>query len=1145
MLSRSLCAFFILLFFFNTDVSATDLGGISGQIRVYSFQENAIGFTVEAVDSNENVIASAVTDTYGMYELSGITASQVFLRIPEQFGYKKTFYNGSELVSNATPVTIIPNGVVQGINVELEELLVPPDSDLDNIRDAEEVILGADGYRTNPADTDTDGDTLSDMEETTLGSDAYFTNPTADDTDNDSISDSIDSIPALSYIKVYVTHGALPSESTTIVAEVRDLYYNLIDKNDIEFSLHCSGSAVFANSINTGTLVSGGATSTVIVRTSGGIVSIDVSSPIVEDVIIQPSDSALLGLLAFSSATPFYPSQIPVSPMGGEIDTLVQYVDDFARNVPMGISFTHFGTSYTHADLHSNGFITFDLFSGIPTEAFFEQMYTNDPIPDVTIPNAFIAPYWDDLDIEAHGTGKLFYTTQNTIAGTVFRVKWIDHGIYDSREPVNASLTFQALLYEHSNLIMFSYEKLVDGTTHTANGSSATIGVENSTGEIGIQVSYNTVGITEGSVIILSTQADPTAHFLPYDGDYDNDGLSNGEERTVSFTDPVNPDSDGDTLPDKWEYENSLNPNFSGGLHGADGDYDNDGLTNSDELFYLTAANNIDSDNDGLSDGDEVFEYKTIPNIADTDGDTLIDGEEINFGSDGFRSNPLEMDSDNDGINDNVDSIPVFARLVIIEPSNVSIGNPDPDPVKFQLWSLDGDLLTPVDDLVIEAHVSGDAFFGTTAEQGTILSGGGTNTITVQLRSGEAYIKVRDFTEEEVFFYASDSFSSGVRFPMQSAGYETIPCQFVDIADPDNLLSLTGDDVSLNINLPAGFFFRFFGELYSSINPLKVSSNGYMTFSSYGTSVSNRDIPYHGQNDPDAYFAPYWDDLVVPSDSVYAAVTGQYPSRRMTVQWNNVVLASNQQLTLNFQVVVYELDSLIEFNYAVMSADGSSATIGIENASGDSGVRIGYNTAVLTSYSSYALFDGDVPSMQFINGDHDGDGLSDLDEINNYGTDPGLKDTDGDGLEDDDEILVYNTDPSEQDPDNDGLTDFQEKFDYYTDPFDSDSDNDSFSDSQEVTAGTDPNDPLSYLHITRIYQNMATQAIVIEWSSVPGKEYNVYATSGSFGTDYILLENNVIASDSETSYSDEGDVLKGILHPKDEPSRLYKIIVAP
>ena len=43
--------------------------------------------------------------------------------------------------------------------------------------------------------------------------------------------------------------------------------------------------------------------------------------------------------------------------------------------------------------------------------------------------------------------------------------------------------------------------------------------------------------------------------------DFDGDGLSNLDEITIYHTDPLNPDTDGDGLPDGWEVAHNLNPN--------------------------------------------------------------------------------------------------------------------------------------------------------------------------------------------------------------------------------------------------------------------------------------------------------------------------------------------------------------------------------------------------------------------------------------------------------------------------------------------------------------------------------------------------------------------------------------------------------
>ncbi|WP_028866621.1 LruC domain-containing protein [Psychromonas hadalis] len=89
--------------------------------------------------------------------------------------------------------------------------------------------------------------------------------------------------------------------------------------------------------------------------------------------------------------------------------------------------------------------------------------------------------------------------------------------------------------------------------------------------------------------------------------------------------------------------------------------------------------------------------------------------------------------------------------------------------------------------------------------------------------------------------------------------------------------------------------------------------------------------------------------------------------------------------------------------------------------------------------------------------DSDGDGLSDMDEINILGTDPMDSDSDNDGLTDREEITIYQSDPQLVDTDNDGLTDLEEAVIYHSDPTLIDSDNDGFTDFDEVMfTKTDP-----------------------------------------------------------------------------------------
>lgn len=98
--------------------------------------------------------------------------------------------------------------------------------------------------------------------------------------------------------------------------------------------------------------------------------------------------------------------------------------------------------------------------------------------------------------------------------------------------------------------------------------------------------------------------------------DTDNDGLSDYIEISLLSTDPLKEDTDSNGISDGYE------------------DYDNDGLTNLEEIRLGTNPVENDSDEDGLNDAEELQNYGTDPKNADTDGDGVSDGKEIELGTD-------------------------------------------------------------------------------------------------------------------------------------------------------------------------------------------------------------------------------------------------------------------------------------------------------------------------------------------------------------------------------------------------------------------------------------------------------------------------------------------------------------------------------
>jgi len=169
----------------------------------------------------------------------------------------------------------------------------------------------------------------------------------------------------------------------------------------------------------------------------------------------------------------------------------------------------------------------------------------------------------------------------------------------------------------------------------------------------------STVPNTEGAVVTCTPQLD---------NDPDCDGVN---EPT---SDPENPDTDGDGVPDGQERQLGLNPRKAD----TDGDglpdrREVDGITGSCNGDPRTAATNpldADSDNDLLSDGAEVSAWTDgswvvrvvkggvqqapysacpDPTNADADLDTLVDGQERTLSG---PTDPNNFDTDGDGVSD-------------------------------------------------------------------------------------------------------------------------------------------------------------------------------------------------------------------------------------------------------------------------------------------------------------------------------------------------------------------------------------------------------------------------------------------------------------------------------------------------------------
>lgn len=137
-----------------------------------------------------------------------------------------------------------------------------------------------------------------------------------------------------------------------------------------------------------------------------------------------------------------------------------------------------------------------------------------------------------------------------------------------------------------------------------------------------------------------------------YENDTDGDGLIDAFEYQY-MTDKNNVDTDSDGINDYLEvmfldYNPLSEDTFNDGIKDGDRDFDNDKLTNIEEINYGTDLNNIDTDYDKLTDYEEINVYNTNPLSIDTDEDLLSDSDELKLGTNPTnpRTDGVTLDSE-------------------------------------------------------------------------------------------------------------------------------------------------------------------------------------------------------------------------------------------------------------------------------------------------------------------------------------------------------------------------------------------------------------------------------------------------------------------------------------------------------------------
>jgi len=168
--------------------------------------------------------------------------------------------------------------------------------------------------------------------------------------------------------------------------------------------------------------------------------------------------------------------------------------DDDQAIVNIGFAFQFYGQSYASVCLSTNGLISF----GGCNMAFANQDLTASSPPG-NLPT--VAPFWSDLTFSEAGSGAIHYQMLGTAPNRRFVVQWTN------AYPINApeGITFQAILFESGNQILFQYRDVSAGAGFPVSlGGRATVGIRDINGQANgrrLQWSYNAPVLRSGMAL--------------------------------------------------------------------------------------------------------------------------------------------------------------------------------------------------------------------------------------------------------------------------------------------------------------------------------------------------------------------------------------------------------------------------------------------------------------------------------------------------------------------------------------------------------------------------------------------------------------------------------------------------------------------
>ncbi len=566
-------------------------------------------------------------------------------------------------------------------------------------------------------------------------------------------------------------------------------------------------------------------------------------------------------------------------PMNGDNQLLGSY--------NIGFSFPFYGNDFNTFRICSNGWLSF-------TDSTHNYS-SNRALPSTQYaPFNLVAPFWDDLTFI--GGGQLWYYSD----GVECIISYIEVPHVGSGGPYS----FQAIL-RSSGAIIYQYGSM--GTVL----NSATIGIQNGTGTIGLQAVYNANYVHDNMAIQLNRPADgfSPAHFKLY----------------RSTTSPV-PLDDSHLI--------------AGSIPGIQAGYvDRLNIQNGIPYFYKVTAVWPDSI-ESVASNETTGTAANHPPIAPTNLAGLLNGRTINL-----HWSFANLVGDWDHYNIYKRALPLGVWL-LTSTTNDTLGAVTIPAGQDGVYEI---AVTAVDNGTpqLESRYSRAVTFNVGNLAPVQLAARSDHDLAVPLNwMHPGTWLMDDHGDQPLPGIASMNGSDPSALPTlfgrggpDGAGYIWVDSdepdgpdyQWRDITAIGQQIPMIGDNQILGA-FNIGFSFPFYG---NNFNTFRVNSNGWLSFTdSIHTYNTNRAIP-STVSAPFNLVAPFWDDLTF----VGGGQLWYYSDGAECIISYIAVPRVSSGGPCTFQVILRSSGTIV-YQYGAMGTVLNSATVGIQNSDGTIGLQV-------------------------------------------------------------------------------------------------------------------------------------------------------------------------------------------------------------